>query len=387
MNTIAKHADLLKRFPNFELSYETVSHKKVSNAPMSHLRNSTINAVAIAVPLGRKYFIWHTYAGSEDVCYLLGLDKNKRVCSVDNYENGMQMSIEHSLGTIVYGTIYEEKESTGIFVAEDIYYYCGTNLSKLCFGDRVGFLRDYIKTQPSLALPVMWFSKEYANMIPTEIAKKMGYTAHHIQYREIARVAPYINVAIPKRGAEPSVKVSSAEVAQKITATSMMNPVPRFDYSKPAYRYPAVFNVTADSQSDLYHLYAYKQNNPPVYCGLAGVQSLKTSMFMNRLFRRIRENENLDLAEESEDEADFENTDSNKYVNLDTILQIECVFNQKHKKWIPVRLSRDRVDAPESRLSKISDSKSVNPIVHIDKLVADNERPGNGKYMHIKYRK
>jgi hypothetical protein len=341
MNTLAKHTNLLNRFPKFELSYETVSHKKVSN----------VNAVAVAVPLGRKYFIWHTYDMSEDVCYLLGLDKDKRICSVESYCKDMRMDIELSLGTVIYGTIYEQTaENRRIFLAEDIYYYCGTNLSKLCFGDRIGFLRDYIKTQPSLALPMMWFSKEHSNIIPPDTANKMGYAAHHIQYREIARVAPYINVAMPKRGgAEQSVKLSSAEVAQKITATSVMNPVPRFDYSKPAYRYPAVFNVTADPQSDLYHLYAYKQNTPSVYCGLAGVQSLKTSMFMNRLFRRIRENENLDLAEESEDEADFENTDSNKYVNLDAVLSIECVFNQKHKKWVPVRLSRDRV-------------------VHIDKL-------------------
>lgn len=243
-----------------------------------------------------------------------------------------------------------------IFIAEDIYYHCGTNLSNLCFGDRIGFLREYVKTDRSSALPLMWLSTEYNCNIPGEIATVIGYTAHHIQYREIGRVAPYINVAIPKRGTVTSnipAQMSSAMVAQKITATSVMNPIPRFDYSKPSYRYPAVFNVTADQQLDLYHLYAFKQSNPSVYCGLAGVQSLKTSMFMNRVFRRIRENDNLDLAEESEDESDFENTDANKYVNLDAVVRVECIFNQKHKKWIPVRLSNDK-------------------LIHIDKLIATN---------------
>ena len=72
---------------------------------------------------------------------------------------------------------------------------------------------------------------------------------------------------------------------------------------------------------------------------------------MNKLFRRIRENDNLDLAEESEDEADFENMDTNKFVNLDAILSIECVFNQKHNKWIPVRLSKDKLTHIEKLVS------------------------------------
>jgi len=252
-----------------------------------------------------------------------------------------------------------EKGSKPHFIAEDIYYYCGTNLSNLCFGDRIGFMRDFVKgiTNDTISLPLMWYvnaGKEQTPIIPPEFASKIGYTPHHIQYREIRRVAPYINVAIPKRGAIPSsagLPVSSAKVAQKITATSVMNPIPKFDFSKPAFRYSAVFNITADPQLDLYHLYAYGGPNNSVYCGLAGVQSFKTSIFMNKLFRRIRENENLDLAEESEDESDFENMDTNKYVNLDAILTIECVFNQKHKKWIPVRLSTDK-------------------LTHIEKLIA-----------------
>lgn len=363
MNSLSKYTALLNRFPKFELSYETVSHKKVS----------TGDSVAIAISLGRKYFIWYTYeyGTSKDACYLVGLDKDKHICSVEPRLRASHGSCppRYCLGTIVYGTLYEspEKPENPHFIVEDIYYYCGTNLSNLCFGDRVGFMRDFVKASVDVSLPLMWHikaGKEQTPIIPPEYASKIGYTPHHIQYREIRKVAPYINVAIPKRGAIPSaatLPVSSAKVAQKITATSVMNPIPRFDFSKPAFRYPAVFNVTADPQLDLYHLYAYGGPNNAVYCGLAGVQSFKTSIFMNKLFRRIRENENLDLAEESEDDEDFENTDTNKYVNLDTILQIECVFNQKHKKWIPVRLSKDK-------------------LTHIEKLVS-----GSGQNQYVRH--
>jgi hypothetical protein len=117
----------------------------------------------------------------------------------------------------------------------------------------------------------------------------------------------------------------------------------------------------ADPQLDLYHLYAYGGTGPVVYCGLAGIQSFRTSVFMNGIFRRIRENENLDLAEESEDEADFENTDMNKYVDLEKVALIECVFSQKHKKWIPVRL-----------VGSLGEK-----MVHIEKLVSAGSSSGS----------
>jgi len=370
MNSLAQHKQLLNRFPKFELSYETISHKKVSAS----------DSVAVAISLGRKYFIWNTFGNTnQDACYLIGLDKDKQVCSVEQMET--KIPNRAYLGTIVYGTLYEPSAPTtntthkteqpaNIFIAEDIYYHCGINLSNLCFGDRLGFLREFVEqvgntvsksshSTIQYALPVMWFVKPGADLspnIPPDLAAVIAYTPHHIQYRDIRRVAPYINISIPKRGALPSTAtpISSATVAQKITATAIMNPIPAFDLSKPAYRYPAVFNISADPQLDLYHLYAYGGPGVAIYCGLAGIQSLKTSVFMNRLFRRIRENENLDLAEESEDETDFENMDENKYVNLNAVIPVECSFNQKHKKWIPMRLAG-----------------KTERLIHIDKLRAE----------------
>ena len=404
MNSIANHTQLLSRFPKFELSYETVSHKKVSNQDTGQFRSEVtsvgiegfsaqavetttefrrengvfsvtrketkefhIDTIAIAISFGRKYFIWHTYksGGTGSVCYLIGLDKDKQICSV---EQRADSSEKYKLGTIVYGTLFDNQTTDTkikqIFIAEDIYYHCGVNLSNLCFGDRIGFLRDFVlgTGASDIALPIMWHvesGKEKSPIIPPQLEKQMAYTAHHIQYREICRVAPYINVAIPKKGAIPTTvpaHISSAKVAQKISATSVMNPIPKFDFSKPTYRYPVVFNITADPQLDLYHLYAYGgDTSGQVYCGLACVQSLKTSVFMNRLFRQIRENGNLDLAEESEDESDFENTDTHKYVNLDAIIPVECAFNNRHKKWTPVRLA-----------------KKEERVIHIEKLVGNS---------------
>jgi hypothetical protein len=95
--------------------------------------------------------------------------------------------------------------------------------------------------------------------------------------------------------------------------------------------------VKPDLQNDIYHLYAYGKNKSMVYYNIAYIPNYKTSVFMNGLFRNIKENDNLDYIEESEDEKDFENTNEDRFVNLQKTLTMECVFNNKFKKWIPMK--------------------------------------------------
>lgn len=52
---------------------------------------------------------------------------------------------------------------------------------------------------------------------------------------------------------------------------------------------------------------------------------------MNSLFRKIKENKNLDLLEESDSEEEFENTTLEKYVDLNKSYIIECFYNKKFK--------------------------------------------------------
>ena len=46
------------------------------------------------------------------------------------------------------------------------------------------------------------------------------------------------------------------------------------------------------------------------------IPDYKTSVMLNKIFRKIRENDNLDYIEESDDEDDFQNTEPDKYVDL-----------------------------------------------------------------------
>ena len=63
---------------------------------------------------------------------------------------------------------------------------------------------------------------------------------------------------------------------------------------------------------------------------------------MNKIFRKIKENENLDYIEESDDEEDFQNICEDKYVDLNKKVQMECSFSYKFKRWIPLRIVRNQ---------------------------------------------
>ena len=53
---------------------------------------------------------------------------------------------------------------------------------------------------------------------------------------------------------------------------------------------------------------------------------------MNKLFRKIKENDNLDALEESDDEEEFENEKVDRFVYLDKSYHMVCQYNYKFKK-------------------------------------------------------
>lgn len=90
-----------------------------------------------------------------------------------------------------------------------------------------------------------------------------------------------------------------------------------------------IFTIQAEEKQDIYKLY----NSD--FEGYAHIPRYETSVMMNKLFRKIKENENLDALEESDDEDEFENVSSSKYVNLDVLYQFKCKWNPRFKLWEP----------------------------------------------------
>ena len=96
----------------------------------------------------------------------------------------------------------------------------------------------------------------------------------------------------------------------------------------------SVFTVKPDLQNDIYHLYEEGDK----YISVALIPDFKTSVMMNKLFRNIKENTNLDALEESDDEDEFEDDRDDRFVFMDKSYKMVCVYNHKFKKWAPVRL-------------------------------------------------
>jgi len=100
-----------------------------------------------------------------------------------------------------------------------------------------------------------------------------------------------------------------------------------------------IFKVKPDIQNDIYYLYSLNNDNKEEYYDIALIPDFTTSVMMNKLFRKIKENANLDALEESDDEEDFENEKEDRFVYLDKTYNMVCLYNYKFKKWYPIRIA------------------------------------------------
>ena len=348
-------AQLLSRLPPFELSYEMISHKKV-------LLNYE---VCLAIPQSKKFYAWFSFQRGQDVCYLMELTREKKIGLVTIAQTLFHPSL--SLGTLLYGSLIECGQNKYQFVIEDMFYYKGISIQSTMFSHKLGFIYEFLKksivqrfqeNEPDtiyniiFTLPVMWGINSQSfdpEVVPESINAKITYPIHHLQYRSLHTICPFLNYFPNKK---PNLKM---DVIAIVTDDFVIDTTKRFisDFHKPQYNYKTVFKVCADLQNDIYHLYAYGKNCDLIYYDYAYIPNYNTSVFMNGLFRNIKENVNLDYIEESEDEADFQDMRYDKYVDLSKKLCIECVFNKKFKRWTPLRVITD----------------SLVKVIHISKLV------------------
>jgi hypothetical protein len=295
--------------------------------------------------------MWFTFHEDADVCYLLDINKDHKVTKVANIATN---NFDHQLayGTILYGSLCEVNEKQ-VFIIEDMYYFCGLLVKHFTFGEKLTYYKTLMtmktKTQMSIkvALPYMCMVTGDNTLLESmpfyeSMTAKTAYTTHHVQFRSSKTIAPYLNHVYKKRSVE---KVDADE------DTPFLFPRNDLDHYVQMNLKAAVFRVMADIQNDVYHLFAYDG-----YTNIAYIGSRDSSVYMNKLFRNIRENTNVDYGEESEDEDIFQNTSLDKYVDLKKEYKMHCVYNAKFKKWVPVHV----VDTAGLR-----DTKSVDEVEKI----------------------
>jgi len=344
---------IMRRYPKFEMSYETVSQKG----------DMSIYDICISIPTGKKAFIWNTFHNDKDVSYILDVNREKNITRATLLQTVSIHPMSHN--TVVYGTIVNDEDTDleckkPFFVIEDIYYYNGISMKNIPFINKLTYMKEYINSSFKaechdfpyiLTLPYLWkhvtnTDNEFPYLISNSLLKNIGYVTHHLQYRSLFKITPYINVTINRRSGITTTPSNINTTYYRIKYS--------MDFYKSQYKYNTIFLIKADLQNDIYHLFAYGNRKSLVYYNILYIPDYKTSVMMNQTFRNIKENENLDAIEESEDEDEFQNILPDKYVNLNKTVAFDCKFHRKFKKWVPI------IKAPYQ-----------SKIVHINKLVKD----------------
>jgi hypothetical protein len=363
----------LRSFPTeIKFSYERSTHKKV------------LSDLYVIIPKGRKYFAWFTNRNRKNVCIFLEVGgQNHKITNM--FYRHVSFDDSLSYGTIFYGTLFRTNvdiesgiNDNEIFSVENIYFHKGKDVDHYSFGDKLKLIKTifdtnlrynttFFKKSVVFGLPIITtsFMDAYNNI------KNLPYSVYSIMYRYLSRGDGGANAAQLERSSvieyyhyirdgvsnggdnKPASPVhrgqnipAMVEPVPTPTPTPTPMPVPTNNRVNMRDHLPMnsseiskIFYVKPDIQNDIYYLYKINTVNCSIISDeTAHIPDYKTSVLMNKLFRNIKENINLDSLEESDDEEEFENIQIDKFVDLNKTLKMRCIFNNKFRKWVPVNV-------------------------------------------------
>ena len=134
------------------------------------------------------------------------------------------------------------------------------------------FQKGYTKNDIIFGLPII--DKSRSNL--EKNIQNLPYDIYCVQHRMLFRNSPFLNERV--------------DFKRNITA---------------------IFLVKPQIEDDIYSLYCNDGDNL-VYHSIACINDYKTSVLMNSLFRKIKENADLDKLEESDDGDEFQNVSNDK---------------------------------------------------------------------------
>lgn len=306
---------ILQDFPKFELCYEIITHKKVLGS-----------SVILAIPEGKKYFAWFTCYKNKNVCFLLEINETKQITNIKIINTSFIDKL--ALGTIFYGTFFNNK-GYNYFCVEDLYYYAGKLCNNYYYYSKLEKLRDI-------------FKNEILQSGLTNTCTIFGLPLISDNLELMLKEIP----VLPYNVSDIKFRFFENHNSKKILTMSYFKPGSQKQKQENYTCRYSVFKITANIEPDIYNLFIYK-NGLEEYYDIAFIPDFKTSVMMNKLFRNIKENNNLDTIEESDNEEEFEDDREDKYVYLDRSFKMNCEYNNKFKKWTPVSLAdkNDRINS------------------------------------------
>ena len=303
---------LIKRLPNLKLSYENI-HKKV------------FSDLYVIIPKGKKHLVWFTYFEDKKVCIFIEVIPGTLKYIRDMFIVPQMFEKKIVIGTIFFGTLFSIG-SRKYFSIENIHLYKGKNVENINDKNKLQLINNILNT-------------EIKSSIITQNGIALGLPIIHNDFQEainICKNLPYNVYSIQNRNYNSHSSTYNSTVYKEV----------ELDTSH------IVFAIKPDIQADVYFLhYTNNIGNLEKY-DMAAIPDFKTSKMMNSIFRNIKENDNLDALEESDDDEDFENINDDKYVTLDKCVHMECIFNKRLNKYIPIKLNNKSKVVSKNEISK-----------------------------------
>ena len=317
--TIGDKKMLLQRFPDIELSYDNILHKKV------------YADLYMIQPKGTRAFLWFTYYKDKNVCLVLELNKKGNIKSLEIYPTCFDSVL--SSGTLLLGTFFDI-DNMHHYTVEDIFVYKGNNVSSKFLHDKLAMLKNM-------------FDKHIQQQSYGKSFLILGLPCWCPNYKTALQqinTLPY---------AAYGIKAFNTRNKQK--------QVCGLYHVKNNVSIEGIFKVRASLQCDIYHLFCYEpRKSDRLECyATAAVPSYKRSVILNNIFRTVKENSNLDLLEESDDEEEFENVSEDKYVHLGKTVTMKCVYHKRFRKWEPIEIVEQKTKLVTKSEATYLEKKSV----------------------------
>ena len=299
------HPAIKKRFPKIKLFYEKNTHKKVNSD------------YYVAIPYGKKYLAWFTYGDKENICIIIEIrmERDGNFSFISSQVRPVCFKDDLAMNTILFGSMLPK---TNYFCVENVLFYKNERVTGKTNGERLQMMEEIFSKElrqnrvvsneiifglPLISNSFKWIMKE---------VETLPYQIYCIQCRNFKNNNAY--KLLYKNIGDNSKNSKDSSIEDKNIR---------------------VFNIMATIGVDNYQLLDSESGK---FIEMAYIPNFKTSKLMNSIFRIIKENDNLDALEESEDEEEFENTDDDKYVDLKKCVKMECQLHQTFKKWVPIKL-------------------------------------------------
>ena len=300
----------------------------------------------ILYPKGRRGYLWFTYYKKEMLCLLIFIN-SKKFDDISNEFYKYEINYDNTLcynNVLLIGTYFykynnnnnNNKSVQHYYVIDSVLNYnyynsiISANNNNNCFNSKLNLSKKVVQaiTNSTFNINLGIILDNYDSIF--KIIYKLNY--------DIYCVMCYSN--------------------NKYLGNFILNIQLSKTINKNETNYGYNFKVTASITPDIYNLYIL-ENNKEIFYEYALIDSYKTSVFMNDLFRKIKENKNLDLLEESDDEEEFENIDLEKYVDIGKTYIIECFYNRKFKKWVPKNLAKNNYIIDKNKINLIKNKNKI----------------------------